>query len=155
MVTKLFNILSPDVAYFGQKDYQQGVVIKRMVADFNMAVEIRVLPIAREEDGLAFSSRNARLNPEERREATCLHKALQRARAMVTEGRTDAVELKSAMQEEIEKASSASVDYIALVDPETLEDLHEVRGRAVAALAVWIGETRLIDNEILTTVTGR
>ncbi len=153
VVAKLFNLLLPDVAYFGQKDYQQSAVIRRMVVDLNMPVEIRVLPTVREEDGLAVSSRNGYLSPEERREATYLHKALERARALVAEGRTDAAELKKAMQEEVARAPSAQVDYIAVVDAETLENVQEVSGRAVAALAVWIGDTRLIDNEILTSDT--
>ncbi len=149
VVIKLFNIIAPDIAYFGQKDYQQAVVIKRTVADLNMPVEIRILPTVREADGLAVSSRNNYLSQEERLQATCLHRALTCAQELLASGGKGGAELKAAMKEEVLKAPSARVDYIAVVDPDSLDDVREVRGRAVAALAVWIGGTRLIDNMML------
>lgn len=150
VVTKLFNIVAPDVAYFGQKDFQQTVVIKRMAADLDMDVKIVVLPTVRESDGLAMSSRNKYLSASERKDALCLYRALQRAEAMVKAGERKASVLVTEMTRLISAAPTAKIDYVAVVDPESLAPVDEIDGEAVAALAVWIGATRLIDNAVLT-----
>jgi len=147
--TKLFNLVLPHRAYFGQKDYQQCAVMKRMVRDLNMNLEIVVLPTFREDDGLAMSSRNAYLGPEERKEALCLRESLDMAREMVKSGETDARAIISTMRKHIESKPSARVDYISITDTNTLEELETIKKEAVALLAVFVGKTRLIDNEIL------
>lgn len=156
VVAKLFNIVMPDVAYFGQKDPQQAVVIKRMVKDLNFPVKIKVLPIVREPDGLAMSSRNTYLSPEERQRALCLYKALKEAEKMVKSGETNVSKIIKAMRKIIEKADG-KIDYIVAVDPETLEDFKKLQpGKKVMfALAVRIGKTRLIDNMIFTPPGGK
>jgi pantoate--beta-alanine ligase len=135
----------PDVAVFGEKDYQQLLVIERMTRDLNLPVEIIGAPTVREPDGLAMSSRNAYLGPEERKSAAVLYKALTRARQLVTSGMVDAFMLRQALTEMIEQ-SSGRIDYVAIMDPETLEELQTIREAAHAALAVYFGKTRLIDN---------
>jgi len=147
---KLFNIVQPDVAFFGQKDYQQTVVIGRMIRDLNLDLALRVVPTVREPDGLAMSSRNQYLTAEQRREAVCLWQALRRAEDLVRRGETDASVLRRAMKEVIEQASEAHVDYVAIVNPDDLTDVDRVQERAVAAVAVRFGNARLIDNAILT-----
>lgn len=149
VVCKLLNIVRPDRAYFGQKDAQQLVVVRRMVEDLNLPVEIVRMPIVREPDGLAMSSRNAYLAPEERKDALCLRRALEHFRERATEGETDPLKLMGEMARVIERTESARIDYIVVVDPETLEDVDPIDGRAMAALAVRIGSTRLIDNEVV------
>jgi len=149
VVCKLLNIVRPDRAYFGQKDAQQLVVVRRMVEDLNLPVEIVRMPIVREPDGLAMSSRNAYLSPEERKDALCLRRALDHFRRRATEGETDPLKLMGEMARVIERTESARIDYIVVVDPETLEDVDPIDGRAMAALAVRIGSTRLIDNEVV------
>ncbi len=149
VVTKLFNIIRPDRAYFGQKDYQQCVVIKRLVADLNMGVEIKVLPTVRDEDGLAVSSRNQRLNVEERQSVLCLYGALLKARSMLASNINDAKEIIEEMTSEIKKSRYVKIDYISIVNPQTLEDVSLINGKAIAVAAIWIGNTRLIDNVIL------
>lgn len=146
---KLFTICRPHRAYFGQKDYQQSLVVKRMVSDLNLDLEIIVLPTVREPDGLALSSRNVLLNPEERREATVLSRALLEAQAAVRAGERDARHLASAIEARIRTAPLAVVDYVGVCDPHTLEPLGEITGRAVAVVAASFGATRLIDNAIL------
>lgn len=153
VVCKLFHIVKPHRAYLGQKDAQQALIVRRMVRDLNMDVEIVVLPIVREEDGLAMSSRNAYLSPREREEAPVLYQALQVVRRMVQEGERNSHRLRETMRQIIRGKPSARIDYIAIVDPETLEEKEEVRGRTMIALAVWIGKTRLIDNLILEAVS--
>ncbi len=148
--TKLFNIVLPHKAFFGQKDYQQCAVIKRMVEDLNMNLDIVVLPTFRESDGLAMSSRNAYLDADRRRQALCLHQALQLGKRMAESGETDARKIVEAMSRRIEVESGARIDYVSIADPDSLEELETINGRAVALLAVFIGKTRLIDNEILT-----
>jgi len=144
---KLFNIVQPDVAYFGQKDAQQAVVIKKMVADLNMPLEIIVCPTVREPDGLAVSSRNKYLNSRERKDAVCLYESLEKARQLVKQGTTNAGEIIGEMQKIIEKTGSAkSIEYISIVDAETLEPLDKITGKGLVALAVKIGNARLIDN---------
>ena len=149
IVTKLFNIIDPDRAYFGQKDYQQSAIIKRLVADMNMDVDIRVCPTVRAEDGLALSSRNKRLSLEDRKDALCIHGSLQKAGAMFASNVRDAKDIVEEMTSVIKKTKQARIDYISIVNVDTLEDLSFINGRALAAVAVWIGNTRLIDNTIL------
>ncbi|MBN1589009.1 MAG: pantoate--beta-alanine ligase [Pirellulales bacterium] len=149
VVLKLFNMVGPDVAFFGQKDYQQAALIRRMVADLDVPVEIRVCPTVRESDGLAMSSRNAYLSPGARRRATVLWKSLCLAREMVAQGERDADVLHRRMREVIASAEDSRIDYLALADPDTLEPVEQIDGPTLAALAVTIENTRLIDNEIL------
>jgi pantoate--beta-alanine ligase len=144
--TKLFNIVAPDVAYFGQKDAQQVVVIRRMVADLNMNVRIATVPIVREADGLALSSRNVFLNPAERKAALVLSKSLRQASELLAAGERDASAIRRAMGYLIGGEPLAAVDYVSICDPDSLEELARVDGPALVALAVKIGKTRLIDN---------
>ena len=149
VVAKLFNIVGPDRAYFGMKDYQQLKVIERMVADLNMAIEIVEVPTVREPDGLAMSSRNTYLSPEEREAALVLRKSLDRARDLVLGGLRDGHELRAKTREFIEREPRASIDYVEVVDSETLRSVERIEGRVLVALAVRIGRTRLIDNEVI------
>ena len=148
IVHKLFNIVQPDIAYFGQKDFQQAVIIKRMVRDLNIPVKIRVLPIVREKDGLAMSSRNKYLNRQQRKEALILFQSLQLAKEALKRGERNSARIISRMKKMIERVPEAKIDYVSIVDPETLEDVRLVRGRVLVALAVRIGKARLIDNII-------
>ena len=149
VVTKLFNVCVPDRAYFGQKDLQQCVVIQRMVRDLDMPIDVVRAPIVREEDGLAMSSRNAHLKPDERKAALCLHEALEEFERSVADGERSANGLLEAMAGTVIAEPKATLDYAVIVDAETLEDVSELKGEVAAALAVWIGETRLIDNTIV------
>jgi len=149
VVSKLFNIFAPDRAYFGLKDLQQVVVIERMVRDLNFPIEIVRCPTVREPDGLAMSSRNAYLSPEERKAALCLHEALLAFEQEVASGERRARVLMETMAEQVIAEPRAILDYVAIVDARTLEDVEEVRGETAAALAVWVGNTRLIDNTIV------
>jgi pantoate--beta-alanine ligase len=149
VVAKLFNIVQPTKAYFGQKDAQQALVIKRMVADLNMMVEIVVVPTVRESDGLAMSSRNAYLSSEERQVATILFKALNLAKQLWQEGEKDANKIRHRMTSLIQEEPLAKIDYISIADAETLEELTKIDRLALASLAVRIGKTRLIDNMLL------
>ena len=146
---KLFNIVRPARAYFGQKDAQQVMVIKRMVADLNMNLEIVTLPTAREPDGLAMSSRNIYLNPAERRAAAVLFRALKLAETMRQRGESDAEAVRREMTALIRQEPLAAIDYISIADNRTLAELKEIRGPALVSLAVRIGKTRLIDNLVL------
>jgi pantoate--beta-alanine ligase len=146
VVAKLFNIVQPSRAYFGQKDAQQVMVIKRMVADLNMGIEIVVVPTLRESDGLAMSSRNIYLSPKERQAATVLFKALTLARQLGREGEKDAKKICRQMTSLIQKETLAQIDYVSIADAETLEELNLIDRPALASLAVRIGKTRLIDN---------
>jgi pantoate--beta-alanine ligase len=146
VVAKLFNIIQPSKAYFGQKDAQQVIVIKRMVTDLNMAVEIAVVPTFRESDGLAMSSRNTYLSPKEREAATVLFRALTLARQLKMGGEKDAGKIRSQMTTLIQKEPLAKTDYISIADSQTLEELNLIGRSALASLAVRIGKTRLIDN---------
>jgi pantoate--beta-alanine ligase len=146
MVTKLFNIVQPTRAYFGQKDAQQVMVIKRMVADLNMDLEVVIVPTVRENDGLAMSSRNVYLNPGERQAAAILFKALTLAQQLRRGGEKDAEKIRRQMAALIQKEPLAHVDYISIADAETLHELNSLDRPAVAFLAVKIGKTRLIDN---------
>jgi len=147
---KLFNIVRPDVAYFGQKDYQQTVVIRRMAADLNIPVEIRVSPIVREPDGLAMSSRNVYLSPAERDRATVLYRALNAAKALFDEGERSGGTLAAAMRAVFKKTPEARLDYAAVAHPETLRELSRIESDAVLLVACRIGRTHLIDNMLLT-----
>jgi pantoate--beta-alanine ligase len=146
VVTKLFNIVQPSRAYFGQKDAQQTVVIKRMVADLNLGIEIVVVPTVRERDGLAMSSRNIYLSPGERQAATILFKALTLALQLSRGGEKDAGKIRRQMTSLIQKEPLAQIDYVSIADAETLEELNLIDRPALASLAVRIGKTRLIDN---------
>jgi len=151
---KLFNITMPEVAYFGQKDAQQAIVVKRMVADLNMPLDICVCPIVREPDGLAMSSRNRYLTPDERSGAVCLYEALEHCRREVAAGGRQADKLIEQMRGIIEK-KGGRVDYIFIVDTETLEQVSVVGLQALVALAAFFGSTRLIDNCILDLNTAQ
>jgi pantoate--beta-alanine ligase len=146
VVAKLFNIVQPSRAYFGQKDAQQVMVIKRMVADLNMGIGIVVVPTLRESDGLAMSSRNIYLSPKERQAAMILFKALTLARQLRRGGEKDAEEIRRQMTALIQKEPLAQIDYVSIADAETLEELSSIDRPAVASLAGRIGKTRLIDN---------
>lgn len=149
VVTKLFNIVLPHVAVFGEKDYQQLQVIRRLVQDLNMAVKIVGHPIVREADGLAMSSRNAYLTAAERAAAVCLSRALCNAERLVNRGETSAPALLQKASAEVQKEALASIEYIKLCDAETLEAIDTIEDRALLALAVRIGKARLIDNRVL------
>jgi len=146
VVAKLFNIIKPHYAVFGQKDFQQLSVIRRMVRDLNWDIEIVAHPIVREADGLAMSSRNIYLSSEERTQALCLFKAIQHTRARFAGGVTDASRLKAEIHDIITANSGVSIDYISVVDKDTLSDKEVVDSQSVLALAVKVGRTRLIDN---------
>jgi len=149
VVAKLFNIVQPDKAYFGQKDAQQLAVIRKMVDDLNMNIQLVAVPTVREPDGLAMSSRNVHLNPEERKAAVVLWHALSLARGQWENGQRDAAHLRNAMTELIQKEPLASIDYISVADPQTLMDLDMINRTALVSMAVKIGKTRLIDNVLL------
>lgn len=149
VVNKLFNITQPDYAYFGQKDAQQLLVIKKMVADLDMPLEVVTAPIIRESDGLAMSSRNAYLSTSERSSAAALNQSLKLAEKLWKEGVIYCDNIKQAMVDLISKEKSASVDYISIADANTLEELDEIKAPALISIAVFMGQTRLIDNIIL------
>mgnify|MGYP001563639420 CR=1 FL=1 len=149
VVAKLFNITMPDIAYFGQKDSQQAVIIKRMTEDLNMPVKIKVEPVVREKDGLAMSSRNVYLNPEERKQALSLYRSLELARCMFDKGERSASKIINRMKREIQKNPDAKIDYISIVNADNLAGLERIKEKALIAIAVLIGKTRLIDNIIL------
>lgn len=149
VVSKLFLIVKPHLAVFGQKDAQQAAVIRRMVSDLNFDISIITAPIVREHDGLAMSSRNKYLSAQERKQALALHEALVSAREMAEHGETKAEALVRHMQQRIEREPDARIDYIEIVDTGTLEPVSTVHSHALAAVAVYIGSTRLIDNCVL------
>ncbi len=149
VVAKLFNIVEPTKAYFGQKDAQQVVVIKKMVADLNMNLEVVVVPTRREPDGLAMSSRNVYLNPQERQAAVVLWRSLNLAQGLWQEGERDAGKIRSQMVALIKKEPLARIDYVSIADPATLEELTAIKGQALVSMAVYFGKTRLIDNMTL------
>ncbi len=148
-MTKLFNIVQPDRAYFGEKDAQQLAVVKHMVEDLNMNLEIIGCPIIREEDGLAKSSRNTYLSQEERQAALILSKTIFMGQKMVEEGETDAVKLVEAMKANIRTEPLAKIDYVKAVDGLTMQQVTEIKAPTLVAIAVYIGKTRLIDNFIV------
>lgn len=146
VVSKLFNIVMPDKAYFGQKDAQQLAVIRHMVQDLNMDIEIVGCPIVREEDGLAKSSRNTYLSPEERKAALVLSRAVKLGQEMVASGEKDSAAILGAMKAEIEAQPLARIDYVKAVDGLTMQPVDRIEGETLVAMAVYIGKTRLIDN---------
>lgn len=149
VVAKLFHIVEPDAAFFGQKDAAQVAIIRRMVRDLRMPVEIVVCPIVREADGLAMSSRNAYLDAQERRQALALHRSLMRMKKMADTGERNAARLIAAAREEFARESSVRLDYIAIVNPETLDAVEDTSNGALAAVAAFVGKTRLIDNILI------
>ncbi len=149
VVTKLFNAVQPDKAYFGQKDAQQAAVIRQMTADLNFPIEIVVCPIVREPDGLAMSSRNVYLEPAQRQAATVLHRALNEAKAAYDAGERDASNLRAIMKQTISSEPLAQLQYVSCADYETLQELDTVEGKALLSMAVYFGRTRLIDNIVL------
>lgn len=153
VVSKLFNIVAPEVAYFGQKDAQQTVVIRRLVRDLNLPVQIEICPTIREPDGLAMSSRNGRLNAAERQRATALYQALATAQVLVAAGETDVGTILAAAGTELEYPE-VKVEYLQIVNPETLQPMTSVGGPALALVAAWVGQTRLIDNQLLSVPTS-
>jgi pantoate--beta-alanine ligase len=149
VVLKLFNIVNPDISFFGQKDAQQTIIIKRMARDLNSDVAIEVLPTVREKDGLALSSRNIYLNPEQRKAALVLSRSLREAEAMLEKGERNAAAILNRMREVISQEPQARIDYIEIVDMEELKPVARIEKQALAALAVFLGRARLIDNTIL------
>ncbi len=149
VVSKLFNAVRPEKAYFGQKDAQQAAVIRQMTRDLSYPTEIVVCPTVREPDGLAMSSRNSYLTPEERRAAAVLFRALRAAEAAYQAGERDAEALRRRMRETLAAEPLARVQYVSCADYDTLQELETVRGKALLSLAVFIGNTRLIDNVVL------
>ncbi|MBM4025190.1 MAG: pantoate--beta-alanine ligase [Planctomycetes bacterium] len=147
--TKLFNIVGPDLAFFGQKDAQQVAVIRRMVADLNLPLEIVVCPTVREPDGLAMSSRNQYLSPQERKEAPVIYRALQRSAELIRAGETDSAQIVGRMSEVLRQVPGLQIEYVSLVDADTLEDLPQICGRVLVAVAGRLGPTRLIDNIVV------
>jgi pantoate--beta-alanine ligase len=146
VVCKLFHIMKPHIAVFGQKDYQQLTVISRMVMDLNMDIRIIGVPTVRDSDGLALSSRNVYLNSEERKSALSLKKSLDLADQMFAAGKRNASIIKKAVQDLIESHPHTKIDYVSLSDPVTLEEVEILGKETLLALAVWVGKTRLIDN---------
>jgi pantoate--beta-alanine ligase len=153
VVAKLLNIVAPDVAYFGQKDAQQVVVLRRMVRDLDLPVALAVIPTVRDPDGLALSSRNARLSPPERRRALALSRALRAAEHSVAAGERDAERIRGAALAEL-APDGIEPEYLALVHPETLEPVQALNGRVLVAVAARVGSTRLIDNTLVQTPGG-
>ncbi|HKB40741.1 MAG TPA: pantoate--beta-alanine ligase, partial [Gemmataceae bacterium] len=149
VVLKMFSMVGPDIAYFGQKDAQQVIVLKRMVRDLNVPVEVRVCPTVREADGLALSSRNVYLDLEQRRHAVALFQALGAAREQVSRGERDAGRVQWSLAEHIQATAGAVLDYAAVVDAASLRPLESLSGKILLALAVRFGATRLIDNLVL------
>ncbi len=150
VVNKLFHIVAPDIAYFGQKDAQQVAMIRRMVRDLDMEVEIEVCPIQREADGLAMSSRNVRLSPQERLQAPALYRALSLAASLLASGETRAAPIRTAALAELD-AAGVRTEYFEIVNPETLAPITSVEGPALAVVAARVGDVRLIDNQPLWT----
>lgn len=148
VVTKLFNIVKPTRAYFGQKDAQQFRILKRMVENLNMDIEMIELPIVRESDGLAMSSRNVYLSPEERKEATRLYKALKRAEELIDKGEREVPIIKAEMMKVLDHPL-LKIDYVEIVNEATLEPIERIDGKVLIALAVFVGKARLIDNTII------
>jgi len=154
VVAKLFHMIEPDVAFFGQKDAAQVAVIRRMVSDLNFPVEIAVCPIVREPDGLAMSSRNAYLNPEERQRALVLQRSLREVEKQFHAGERNATRLINTAREIVAQEPQIRLDYFEIVDPDTLDPLDQISRPALAAVAAYIGSTRLIDNVVLPPSEG-
>lgn len=153
VVAKLFHIVEPDAAFFGQKDAAQVAIIRRMVSDLNFPVEIVVCPIVRERDGLAMSSRNAYLDAEQRKQALVLHGSLKRVRELVDAGEMAARKLAFAGREEFAREPAVRLDYFEIVNPDTLDPVEDVSGGALVAVAAFVGSTRLIDNLLIERIS--
>ncbi|MFH1519022.1 MAG: pantoate--beta-alanine ligase [Candidatus Omnitrophota bacterium] len=149
ILTKLFNIIEPDIVYFGQKDYQQTRIVKRLIDDLNFSLRLRVSPIIREEDGLAMSSRNVCLDSYDRDDCGCLYEALSLARKLIREGCRNSQKVIDQMKQVVKSKKLAKINYIAIVDADNLKRLTRIRGKVLIALAVYIKKVRLIDNIIL------
>ena len=149
VVAKLFNLVQPDTAYFGQKDMQQAVIIRRMVEDLNLPVKIKILPIIREQDGLAMSSRNAYLSKRQRQEATILYNALQIAVGMIESGVKAPRKIVARMRKMISSQPGCRIDYVKIVNLDSLEEAKRIKGPLLIAVAVFFGKTRLIDNVVI------
>lgn len=150
VVTKLFNVVKPDAAYFGQKDMQQALMIKKMAADLNMDLEVKIMPIARGKDGLAMSSRNMYLSETETKDAAILHQALKQAENLINGQERDAKKIIKTVEDMIKSKPTAKIDYVAVVDAKELRDIKTISGEVMIALAVFFGSTRLIDNITIT-----
>ena len=148
VVAKLFNVFQPQRTYFGQKDAQQAIVIKRMVQDLNFNIEVIICPTVREADGLAMSSRNTKLSAAARKEATCLYRALCTAKKLFENGERDAAQLRAVITEVIDSTDMARLDYVSVAHPDTLEELTLIENRALLSLAVFFDTVRLIDNMV-------
>ena len=146
---KLFNIIAPDAAYFGQKDAQQAIIIKRMVADLNMPLEIVVCPTVREPNGLAISSRNQYLTTQQKKDAANIYKSLQTCRRMIEAGTTETQQIIVEMQKILQQIPSSQIEYVSIVNAEMLENIETIAGKVLAAVAVKVGPTRLIDNILI------
>ncbi|MBM3253080.1 MAG: pantoate--beta-alanine ligase [Candidatus Omnitrophica bacterium] len=146
VVAKLFNIVQPDIAYFGQKDAQQAIIIKKMVEDLNFPLKIKIMPTIREKDGLAMSSRNAYLSKTERKDATIIYEALRSAKKLILSGELNTDVVKSYIKKLLGKKKSIKIDYIEIVDAKNLKKLKKFSRKALIAIAVFLGKTRLIDN---------
>jgi pantoate--beta-alanine ligase len=146
---KLFNIVTPDIAYFGRKDAQQAIVIKRMVVDLNMPLKIVVCPTVREKNGLAMSSRNQYLTTQQKEDAALIYKSLQKCRRMIKQRETNAKKIIAEMRKILKKIPFVEIQYISIVDAKTLQNINRVEGKVLAAVAVKIGSTRLIDNILI------
>jgi len=155
VVAKLFEIVRPDYAFFGQKDAAQVAVLRKMVSDLNLDVELVVCPIVREQDGLAMSSRNAYLTPQQRQQALVLHRSLMRVQAAAGAGERDTAKLIEVGKQVIAEEPGARLDYFVIVDPETLDPVADVSRGALVAVAAYVGATRLIDNILLTGASGQ
>ena len=150
VVAKLFEIIKPHRAFFGQKDYQQFRVIQQMVKDLHMIVKVEMCPTVREHDGLAMSSRNSYLSPKERQAAVSLYRSLQRAKFLVSQGECSASRIRGSMMKEFEGESKIKLEYLSICDPQNLQEVTTVRKKTLFALAAWVGKNRLIDNILLT-----
>ena len=151
--TKLFNIVGADLAFFGQKDAQQALVIRRMVADLNIPLEIVICPTVREPDGLAMSSRNQYLRPQQRKDATVIYTSLQACQEMIQAGSTDAAKICRRMREIMEQIPDIEIEYVSIVDTERLDEVDRIQGRVLIAVAASLGPTRLIDNILVDTTS--
>lgn len=150
VVTKLFNIVKPEVAYFGQKDMQQAMMIKKMASDLNMDIEVKIMPIVREKDGLARATRNMYLSDAERRDAAVLYQSFKSAEMLIKNGERDAGKVIKAVEDMIKAKQSARIEYVKLVDARELKDVKMITGEIALAVAVFFGNTRLIDNTTIT-----
>jgi pantoate--beta-alanine ligase len=154
VVAKLFHIVEPYAAFFGQKDAAQVAVIRRMVHDLNLPVEIVTCPIVREADGLAMSSRNAYLDPQQRKQALVLHRSLMRVKALADAGERSAGRLVAAGREEVATENAVRLDYFEIVNPDSLDPVENITQGALVAVAAYVGSTRLIDNLVLARISG-